>query len=121
MGLFDMFTPPNEEKSQENAEKRHMSFQREQNTLAVNAPEEQTEVINQEGKSDLLKWQQDLDVELEAIAFRFTGWIKKEGAWVKTDKTPLCNDKFMDDVVAPQLEPYLTKNLINSNLEEKRI
>ena len=116
-----MFNPPNETKHVVESEKRHMSFQREQNTLAVSAPEEQTEIMNQEGKSDLLKWQQDLDPELERIAFRFTGWAKTDGVWTRTDRKPLCNDRFMNDVVAPQLEPFLTKNLINSNFTEDRI
>ncbi len=122
MGIIDMFTGQgNEEQQQVAAEKRHMNFQREQNTLGVVAPEEQTEVMDKEGKSDLLKWQQDLDPELEAIAFRFTGWKKQDGEWVKSGTTPLCNNRFMNDVVAPQLEPFLTKNLINSNLSEDRI
>jgi len=121
MGLRDMFNGNSGEHADEKAEQRHMSFQREQNTLAVSAPEEQTEIMNQEGKSDLLKWQQDLDPELETITFRLTGWIKRDGGWVKTDKTPLCNELFMNDVVAPQLEPFLSKNLINSNLTEERI
>jgi len=121
MGIFDLFGGNKEVKANLEAEKRHMTFQREQNTMAVNAPEEQTEIINQEGKSDLLKWQQDLDPELERIAFRFTGWTKENGAWVKTNNKPLCNNRFMNDVVAPQLEPFLTKNLINSNFTEESI
>ena len=119
MGIFDMFgLGQNDQKAELAAEKRQMGFQREQNTMAVVAPEEQTEIINQEGKSDLLRWQQDLDPELEKLAFRFTGWVRQDGNWIKTDKKPLCNNRFMNDVVAPQLEPYLTKNLINSNLTE---
>ena len=112
-----------EQKAELAAEKRQMAFQREQNVTTVTAPEEQTEIINQEGKSDLLRWQQDLDPELESIAKRFTGWTKKDGEWVKSDgkNNPLCNNRFMNDVVEPQLEPFLTKNLINSNFTEERI
>ena len=115
MGILEMFNPPNEGKEMEQQEQRHMQFQKEQNAVAVTAPEEQTEIMNQEGKSDLLKWQQDLDPELETITFRLTGWTKRGGEWVKTDRRPLCNELFMNDVVAPQLEPFLTKNLINSS------
>ena len=116
-----MFGINREDKVEIAAEKRHMEFQREQNTLGVVAPVEQTELIDQQGKSDLLKWQQELDPELQNIAYRFTGWVKVDGIWTKTKATPLCNDKFMNDVVAPQLEPFLTKNLINSNFTEDRI
>lgn len=121
MGILEMFNPAGEQKAMEDAERRSMQFQKEQNAVAVAVPEEQTEIINQEGKSDLLKWQQDLDPELETITFRLTGWTKRDGEWVKTNKIPLCNDLFMQDVIAPQLEPFLTKNLINSNLSEERI
>jgi len=121
MGILDLFGGNSEQKAEIESEKRHMGFQREQNTLAVNTPEEQTEIMDQQGKSDLLKWQQELDPELERIAFRFTGWIKQDGVWVKTGKKPLCNDRFMNDVVAPQLEPFLTKNMINTTWSEETI
>lgn len=124
MGILNMFGSK-EEKANFEAEKRAMAFQkeiqREDSILKVNAPQEQTEIMDQQGKSDLLKWQQELDPELESIARRFTGWFKKDGIWIKTNMKPLCNDRFMNDVVAPQLEPFLTKNLINSNLTEERI
>ena len=119
-----MFRPGTDEaKVDERAEKRNMALQREQNIIALNAPEEQTEITNEVGKADLIRWQQDLDPEMERIAYRLTGWTKQQdGSWTKTKgKKPLCNNKFMDDVVAPQLEPFLTKNLINTNLTEERI
>jgi len=124
MAFFNMFGSK-EDRANIEAEKRAMAFQkeiqREDSILKVNAPQEQTEIMDQQGKSDLLKWQQELDPELESIAHRFTGWFKKDGIWIKTNMKPLCNDRFMNDVVAPQLDPYLTKNLINSNLTEERI
>lgn len=118
-----MFAGGKEAKQELAAEKRNMEFTREQNTINASAPEEQTEIMNQEGKSDLLKWQQDLDPELERIAYRLTGWQKSGDSWTPPaeGKVPLCNNRFMDDVVAPQLEPFLTKNLINTNLTEERI
>ena len=117
-----MFNPNQEGKQVVEAEKRHMSFQREQNTMAVTAPEEQTEIINQEGKSDLLKWQQDLDDELMELVYRLKGMTKIDGEFKRVDKgNPLCNDKFVTDVVIPQCKPFLSRNLINSNFTEDRI
>ena len=67
-----------------------MQFSREQGIFQVGAPESQTDIYNQEGKSDLIKWQQDLDEELEKLAYQLTGWVKKENKWVK--KRNFCNN-----------------------------
>jgi hypothetical protein len=40
---------------------------------------------------------------------------------VPTESQPLCNDLFIDSVVIPQCKPFMNRNLINSNLTEKRI
>lgn len=119
---MDMFTPKNEAHQIVEAEKRHMSFQREQDSLKVTAPEEQTEILNQEGKSDLIKWQQDLDDELMELVYRLQGKAKVDGHFKKVgnDKS-LCNDKFVTNIVIPQCKPFLSRNLINSNFTEDRI
>ena len=117
-----MFNPNKEEKANVEAEKRHMTFQREQNSMAVTAPEEQTEIMNQEGKSDLLKWQQDLDDELMELVYRLKGLTKVDGEFKSLSKgKPLCNDKFITDVVIPQCKPFISRNMINSNFTEDSI
>jgi len=118
-----MFGFNSEERANVAAEKRQMSFQREQNATAMTLPEERTELLNQEGKSDLLKWQQDLDDELLDLVNRLRGYaIGKDGvpAPIK-DSVPLCNNKFIVDIVIPQCKPYLSRNLINSTFTEDRI
>ena len=123
MGILNMFNPgAGEQKQQMEAEKRHMSFQREQNTIAITAPEEQTELMHQEGKSDLLRWQQDLDDEMLELVARLRGMAKVNNEFkIVEGVTPLCNDKFITDVVIPQCKPFLSRNLINSTFTEESI
>ena len=114
-----------EEKMQMEAEKRAMNFQREQNLITINTPQQQqdmTELQINEGRSDLIKWQQQLDDELQEIVFTLKGFRKKDGVWfIPTNPTALCNDLFIDEVVIPQCRPFLSRNLINSNFQEERI
>lgn len=122
MGIFDMFGAGREEKANVAAEKRQMGFQREQDMLKITAPEEQTEMMNQEGKSDLLKWQQDLDDELMELIYRLKGYAKSDGEFKKIQgHKALCNDKFVINVVIPQCKPFMSRNLINSTFTEERI
>jgi len=121
--MFEFLNKGGEEKAQLAAENRAMNFNRESNTFnaVTNPNQDQTDIAYQESKTDLIKWQQDLDPELEKIAFQLTGWVKKNNTWIKTDKKPLCNDRFMDDVIIPQCAPYLSRIMTNTNLQEERI
>jgi len=115
-----------QEKSQLEAEQRAMSFSREQGIIQPNAQENQTDLMQMEGRSDLIKWQQELDEDLFKLCCKLTGW--KEGVdqngkrtFIQSKEKALCNDIFIDDVVIPQLSPFLNKNFINSTLQEERI
>ena len=119
--MFDNLFGNKQIKMQEESEKRQINASKEISSFNAGAQEGQTEIYNSEGKSDLIKWQQDLNDELMDLAYELTGWIKKEGVWVRTDKQPLCNDRFMNDVVMPQCKPYISRIYINSNLQEERI
>jgi len=121
--MFEGLIKKDEEKAQIASEQRAMGFSREQNTFqaAANPNQDQIDIAYQESKTDFLKWQQDLDPELEKIAYQLTGWIKQKGQWVKSNKKGLCNDRFMDDVVIPQCSPYLSRIMTNTNLQEERI
>ena len=123
MGLLNMFGGRNEEKANIASENRSMAFQRELETTRITVPEERTELMNQEGKSDLLKWQQDLDEELMDLVNRLRGYtMGHEGDYIPIEGVePLCNNKFVSDVVIPQCKPFLSRNLINSTFTEDRI
>lgn len=105
-----------EERAAIASDNRMMNFQRDQNTTTLTLPEDRGELINQEGKSDLLKWQQDLDGELIDLTNRLRGYTKDEDGVFKIGEgvEPLCNDKFIVDIVIPQCKPFISRNLINS-------
>ena len=123
--MFGFLNKNNEEKMQLAAESRAMNFNREQGILQPSIQESQTELLAQEGKSDLIKWQQELEEDLFKLCCKLTGW--KESSDDKGNKIfkhtgrALCNDLFIDNVVVPELSPYLNKNFINSVLQEERI
>jgi len=125
--MFDnLFKGNKEEKSQLQAEQRAMNFSREQGIVQPNAAENTTDLMQMEGRSDLIKWQQELDEDLFKLCCKLTGWkesIDEQGqrVWIKNPKKALCNELFIDDVVVPQLSPFLNKNFINSTLQEERI
>lgn len=114
-----------EEKVQVEAEKRQKNFAREQSTFesGTNVPHQDlVDAQVQEQKSDLIKWQQDLEPELMDLVYKLKGWMKVEGRWVvPEDCKPLCNDLFINKVVIPCCKPFLCRNMINTNLSEERI
>ena len=100
---------------------RQIEFEREKINKETTA-DDQTYLYDQEKKSDLLRWQQELGDELIECVQTLRGFAMNEnGIWIKVRKEPLCNDKFIYDIVMPQCKPFLSRNLINSNLDEKRI
>ena len=98
--MFGFLNKNNEEKMQLAAESRAMNFNREQGILQPSIQESQTELLAQEGKSDLIKWQQELEEDLFKLCCKLTGW--KESSDEKGNKIfkhtgrALCNDLFID-------------------------
>ena len=113
---------PRGKTSEEKLFERQADLEREMKTKELSAQDDMTYIGEQEKKSDLLKWQQDLGEELIECVQTLRGYAKDEdGEWKKVRETPLCNDKFIYEVVVPQCKPFLSRNLINSNFDEKRI
>jgi len=120
--MFESFFPQNEAVREDKRFNKEIQFQREQGALAVGASGEQTEILERENKSDLIKWQQELDDEQLKLAMQLKGFVMTDDGWIKPeDKMPLCNNTFINDVVIPQTTPFMSRNLINSNLTEDRI
>ncbi len=120
-----------EEKKALDSEKRQMNYGREQTVMggAVHPSDDQTYIGMQDTKSDLLKWQQDLGDELIDLVHTIRNeyqdvsgnWTIKKDALGVMDLEPLANDVFIYEVLIPQCKPFLSRNLINSNFDEKRI
>ena len=111
------------ERLQKESEDRQINFSREQTSYASNATTDQLDIAIQESKSDLIKWQQDLDAELFELVIQLRGAKKgNDGTYyIPDDAEPLCNELFITDVVIPQCKPFIARYFINSNLDETRI
>lgn len=110
-------------KAEERSDKREKQFQREQNIISQTAhpSADHSYREEQDKKSDLLKWQQDLDDEILSLVQTLRGMAYNGEAWIQVRNPPLCNDVFIYEVVIPQARPFFSRNLINSNLEETNI
>jgi TRAP-type C4-dicarboxylate transport system substrate-binding protein len=93
--LFDSFFPTNESKQidlQKQEAQKDREFTRDQSlTQSVSNPkEDQVYEAQQQMRTDLLKWQQDLGDELVEIVMTLKGFAKTENnGWVKVRESPL--------------------------------
>ena len=118
--MFD-FLNNNEVKQQLETEKREKEFAREQANFSTTATDDETYFRDSEGKVNLLMWQQDLDDELQKLIWSLLDYRRLgNGQWEKVD-TPVCNMKFIKRVLIPTIEPYMTRNTINSHYDQKMI
>ena len=111
-----------EEELQVRSEKRYQDYTKEQSFLdaASNPQGDPIFIQQQEARSDLLRWQQDLDDELYSLISLLLGKRKINDEW-KEISTPLCNELFITDVVIPHCKPYMNRSLINTNWDERTI
>jgi len=91
---------------------------------------DQVDLAVQNERTDLLKWQQDLDPELQRLIHTLKGEILVNGGWEprtfwkdgKLIKTKaMCNERFISEVIVPQCTPYLDRNILNTYYEEHMI
>jgi len=122
--MFDNLLPGNEKKQMMEAENRQKNFAREQETFQTgsNPNSDVVDLGIREERTDLIKWQQDLEPELMDLVYKLKGWIKVDGQWMQPNNCkPLCNDLFINKIVVPSCKPFLCRNMINTNLSEERI
>lgn len=124
--MFDRFMNPqkNEIKAQKEIRKEEMAHIDKQQIMqaASNPAEDQVFEAQQEMRADLLKWQQDFSVDMVDLIMELKGYAPDEkGKPIKVRDEPLCNDKFIYDVIKPICGGYLNRNLINSNLDLNEI
>ena len=116
---------------------------------ATNPGDEQIYAAQEGGRSDLLRWQQELDDEWVKLANRLRNLEElSDGTWIhktvtKTQRDPqtnkpkinpvtkkpiqvkeilppLCNELFITKLES-QVKPFLSRNMLNSNFNEGRI
>jgi hypothetical protein len=123
------------------SENQEMKFAKEQNadqmqhtekleTLKTLAQDDQTVIQRDVERTDLLKWQQDLEPELQRLINVLKGNVLMNNEWTprtywKDGKLlrarAMCNDRFIQEVIIPQCSPFLDRNLLNTYYEEKDI
>ena len=121
--MMDLF--PNKQNQQFNKEmaiqEQSIDAQREGNVMAA-SQSDYAEVQAQEAKSDLIRWQQEMETELFELCLSFLALRKEQENIVKIKGAkPLCNMLFIHQVVVPTLKPFMSKNLINSKYDTTRI
>lgn len=110
-------------KAELEAEKRQANLIREQ--ASIGASSDPLYVQEQNEKSDLIRWQQELEDSLEILKQRLRSKVRNsEGEWVSQPEVkPLMTEKGIG-MVESELSPFLgseSKNMINSNLSENMI
>jgi len=123
--MMNIFGKGKEERAEVASEKRLMSFQREQTTTKTalgDAADDSLQMNYHNDKSDLIRWQQDLDDDLMKVVARLRGLKLKNNEWVSNKNIkPIVNELFVNEVVVPQCEPYISRNMINTNFTSKDI
>ena len=128
--MFEEFYP-NSEKQQLKLQEREQEKERVYNKelVAMQSAEQSYQEMDS-GKSDLIKWQQELDNELLILKYRLMNYHKKGDHWVPQEVTlPNGNKRVLEpllteegiQMIEAEVQPFLSKNLINSNLDENRI
>jgi len=134
--IIDKLLGTDKDNEEKDAIKDHRNFLKEQQIVDVSTANEQLDAIQQDQRSDLLKWQQDLEDEMTRLKHRLKSEMKyDDGSWgpklipvAKDEKgkiiydrvPPLANELFID-YIETQAEPFLSRNLFSSNLKEKQI
>ena len=121
MGLFEKFIGNNEGKQQIAAEKRERTFLKERDVFAAGMQPDTENQLELENRNDFLRWQQELTPDLNELIKDLLGQYEDEEGNVKFPEDALCNLTFVREVVIPKCKPFLSKNMINSRFEEKRI
>lgn len=120
----------------EKAEKKEQDFVRERDTVRMASADDATYLETQKQRSDLLRWQQEFNTEVQELYHELLSEMKTAEGWEQkqykewdatkkiyvTKKVPrLCTPAFAEKLIRIAVKPWLNKNAINSNLQEKTI
>ena len=132
--MFDFLK--NEGVELQKAQKEEKDFIRERDTFGAAKDDDAVYLDTQDRKSDLLRWQQEFKGELDELFHELVsekktkeGWVKKtyreydsaKRVYVEREVAPLCNAAFAEKLIRISVKPWLNKNAVNSNLDEKVI
>ena len=133
--MLDFLKKNNEDKKADENRINEQNFIRERDTFKESSVDDQFYLAEKKDRSDLIRWQQDLEDEVEKLKhllrseyFFNNKWNKNKiktynkelKTYVIVDCPPLANDLFIS-YLETQIVPFLSRSLTNSNLDEKRI
>jgi hypothetical protein len=112
----------NPETQMQTAEQLRAGVQSLDNAQRQNMVDDQTQHAYLNQSSDFNRWTQDLDKEKDRLKHRLKRevWDDAVGGWVKSNMPPLLNDKGIA-MIEETIEPLMSKNMINTNLDENQI
>lgn len=101
--------------------REQLDLQRDGSAYDIAVQGDEAFIAQQQARSDLIKWQQDLGEDLKQSIFDLGYTIDKNG-WLtqREDMKPLMNQKGIKKFIS-LARPHLSKNLIMSNYTEERI
>ena len=122
--MFESWMPQGNNKEAIESERRQINLAREQTSINAATASEQNFYQEQRERSDLIRWQQELDNSLHILKHRLRSeTLSENGQWISSKVDPLLTEDGITMVEA-ELSPFLgeeAKNLINSNLTELMI
>jgi len=123
MGLFDNFVPSKEDKQMKEMAKSNQEAALESSTYeAANDVNQEYSSENNQAKMDLLRWQQDMTQDEKGLYMDLLDLVEVDNKLrPRTNSQPLCNEKFITQVVKPTIRPFLSKNMINTTFDGKGI
>lgn len=137
--MFGFGTPSerNERKDMLEARRQEIALSREQSNLSIaENTKDQIIMARQEEREDLIKWQQDLGDELTVLKYKLRRMsLNERGEWqhsmiptwnaetrtVEMQELPPYLNEVGISAVETHCSPLLSRNLINTNIDEDRI
>jgi len=142
---MNIFNRPNPEQQMQVAEgQKERDFGMQSTILgsSLHPADDQTYIAQQEMRTDLLKWQQDLFDEIEELKHRLRSEVKIDDRWQPKTMAvldengkqaydddgygllckvpPLANEIFIN-LIDVQCNPFVSRNMINSNFKDGEI
>jgi len=133
--IKENFEKKNENKQIQEERNFHRDMAREGHTMEAAHADERQFIEMQEGRSDLLRWQQDMNNEVEGFIHELRREVNKEGIWqrktvfkeydaddneVWVEMPPIMNEMGIDKI-RTLLNGITSRNLFNSNYTDDRV
>jgi len=130
--MFDNIRTHRDDKRQDRLEERDRKFTQQRDLFQAGAADDESLYQVQSQKSDLTRWQQDLEDSIEQLHYSLLNYIKKKDQWqpaqvfmgvdeegnkVYAPMQPMVNE-FGTFRIISLVKQYMNRNVMMSNLDE---